>query len=70
MLTMDVKQKLNNNNIFVSISGIAKAETLKAVPFEPPNTTDVEESIKRIKDNDPKLKHLNLNNIKVRFKFI
>lgn len=45
-------------------TGIAKAETLKAVPFEPPNKTDVEESIKRIKDNDPKLKHLNLNNIK------
>lgn len=45
-------------------SGVAKAETLKSVPFEPPNTTDVEDSIKRIRDNDPKLKHLNLNNIK------
>lgn len=45
-------------------TGIAKSETLKALPFEPPNTTDVEDSIKRIKDNDPKLKHLNLNNIK------
>ena len=51
--------------LFFSLLGVAKAETLKSVPFEPPNTTDVEDSIKRIKDNDPKLKHLNLNNIKV-----
>lgn len=55
----------NNEKIEAGgFTGIAKAETLKALPFEPPNTTDVEDSIKRIKDNDPKLKHLNLNNIK------
>lgn len=45
-------------------TGVAKPETLKVIPLEPPNTTDVEESIKRIKDNDSTLKHLNLNNIK------
>ncbi|XP_052786948.1 tropomodulin-like isoform X2 [Mya arenaria] len=45
-------------------AGLAKAEQLKVAPFEPPNTTDVEQSIRLIKDNDSSLKHLNLNNIK------
>ncbi|XP_061167763.1 tropomodulin-1-like isoform X2 [Saccostrea echinata] len=44
--------------------GVAKAQELIKVPDEPPNTTDVEESLQKLKDNDPKLKHLNLNNIK------
>ncbi|XP_048748934.1 tropomodulin-like isoform X2 [Ostrea edulis] len=44
--------------------GVAKAQELIKVPDEPPNKTDVEESIKRLKDNDSKLTHLNLNNIK------
>ena len=44
---------------------MAKGEQLKPVKFEPPNTTDVEESLQKIKDNDSSLKHLNLNNIKV-----
>ncbi|XP_021354550.1 tropomodulin-1-like isoform X2 [Mizuhopecten yessoensis] len=47
-----------------SFSGHAKAQALKMVPAEPPNNTDVEESIKQIKANDAKLKTLNLNNIK------
>ena len=33
--------------------------------MEPPNTTDVEGSIKKLKANDKGLKELNLNNIKV-----
>ena len=45
--------------------GVAKAAELIKVPDEPPNKTDVEESLKRLKDNDSKLTHLNLNNIKV-----
>ncbi|XP_052261423.1 tropomodulin-like isoform X2 [Dreissena polymorpha] len=45
-------------------SGVAKSEPLKAAPIAPPNTTDVEDSIKRINSNDSTLKHLNLNNIK------
>ncbi|KAK3096233.1 hypothetical protein FSP39_024800 [Pinctada imbricata] len=45
-------------------TGVAKAQELLKMPEEPPNNTDVEESIKRINDNDPALKHLNLNNIK------
>ena len=44
---------------------MAKSAELKPIPYEPPNTTDVEESIKRVNDNDSSLKHLNLNNIKV-----
>ena len=46
-------------------AGAAKAQQLKVVPDEAPNPTDVEESIQKLKDNDPKLKTLNLNNIKV-----
>lgn len=44
--------------------GIAKFENLKLVGQEPPNDTDVEASLEQIKDNDAKLKELNLNNIK------
>ncbi|KAL3884519.1 hypothetical protein ACJMK2_024654 [Sinanodonta woodiana] len=44
--------------------GVAKAADLLPLPMEPPNPTDVEDSLKRIKENDQKLKHLNLNNIK------
>lgn len=42
----------------------AKAEQLKFVPPEPDNMTDVDESIRRIQDNDSTLTELNLNNIK------
>lgn len=51
--------------VYVHVVGVAKAQELIKVPDEPPNKTDVEESIKRLKDNDSKLTHLNLNNIKV-----
>ncbi|KAL7026184.1 hypothetical protein ACKWTF_013802 [Chironomus riparius] len=44
--------------------GITKASTPKVYPPEKPNTTDVEDSIKRVKDNDHKLTDLNWNNIK------
>ncbi|XP_053388098.1 uncharacterized protein LOC128551309 [Mercenaria mercenaria] len=50
---------------YIELQCMAKSEVLKAIPFEPPNQTDVEDSIKKIKDNDSSLKHLNLNNIKV-----
>lgn len=45
--------------------GITKSTQPKLFPMDPPNNTDVEESIKRVKDNDSKLIELNLNNIKV-----
>lgn len=32
---------------------------------EPPNPTNVEEALQRIKDNDSRLVEVNLNNIKV-----
>lgn len=36
------------------------------MPDEEPNSTDVEETLERIKNNDPKLEEVNLNNIRVR----
>ncbi|CAD7090449.1 unnamed protein product [Hermetia illucens] len=44
--------------------GITKSSTQKIYPVDPPNNTDVEASIKRIKEDDAKLIELNLNNIK------
>lgn len=45
--------------------GVAKYSDFKVYQDDPPNTTDVNGSLKQIKDNDPKLKEVNLNNIKV-----
>ncbi|GAA27593.2 Tropomodulin [Clonorchis sinensis] len=45
-------------------TGVAKGDRPKPIPDEPPNTTDVEESITRLGKNDPELTDLNLNNIK------
>jgi len=45
-------------------SAAAKSQTLKHVPLEPDNDTDVEESIGRLAKNDSSLTSLNLNNIK------
>lgn len=50
--------------------GITKHSSQKVFPQDPPNNTDVEESIKRVKDDDPKLIELNLNNIKVHISFL
>ncbi|BFF93059.1 tropomodulin [Drosophila madeirensis] len=44
--------------------GITKSTQQKLFPMDPPNATDVEESIKRVKDDDSKLVDLNFNNIK------
>ncbi|XP_075714113.1 tropomodulin-3-like [Rhinoderma darwinii] len=43
---------------------VVKAEPMIPVFDEPPNPTNVEESLKRIKNNDPRLAEVNLNNIK------
>jgi len=45
-------------------SSAAKAEPLKFVAPEPDNSTDVDESIRQLKENDSSLTSLNLNNIK------
>lgn len=44
---------------------VVKGEKILPVFDEPPNPTNVEESLKRIKENDVRLVEVNLNNIKV-----
>lgn len=48
--------------------GITKSSTIKIYPPEKPNNTDVDDTIKRVKDNDPNLTDLNWNNIRVSHK--
>uniref|UniRef100_A0A8C5MZQ1 Tropomodulin n=1 Tax=Leptobrachium leishanense TaxID=445787 RepID=A0A8C5MZQ1_9ANUR len=43
---------------------LVKAEPIRPVFDEPPNPTNVEETLKRIQNNDPRLVEVNLNNIK------
>lgn len=45
--------------------GITKASQPKVFPMDPPNDTDVDQSIKQVQNNDIDLIDLNLNNIKV-----
>lgn len=47
------------------ILDIVKGEKILPVFDEPPNPTNVEEALQRIKDNDSRLVEVNLNNIKV-----
>ena len=42
-----------------------QATKFKPMPAEPPNDCDFEQAIERISNSDPKLKELNLNNIRV-----
>ena len=49
----------------VGWSGITRASRPKPMAPEPPNSTDPEQSIERIKRDDPEMRRLNLNNIKV-----
>ncbi|KAI4459742.1 tropomodulin [Holotrichia oblita] len=44
--------------------GITKASKQKIYPQEPPNTTDIDATIKQVQQDDPKLVDLNWNNIK------
>lgn len=48
-----------------SLAGVIKPTKYKPVPDEEPNSTDVEETLKRIQSNDPDLEEVNLNNIMV-----
>ncbi|KAF4071823.1 hypothetical protein AMELA_G00267430 [Ameiurus melas] len=45
-------------------NNVIKGEKVKPVFDEPPNPTNVEETLQRIKSNDPTLTEVNLNNIK------
>jgi len=47
-----------------SFTGLIKTTPLKRLPDEPPNDTDVEKCIQRLKDNDTGLKEVNINNMK------
>lgn len=50
----------------VCAPGVVKPDTYKPVPDEPPNPTNVEETLRQIQANDGALEDVNLNNIKVR----
>ncbi|KFP22667.1 Tropomodulin-1 [Egretta garzetta] len=45
------------------LNSVIKPTQYKPVPDEEPNSTDVEETLKRIESNDPDLEEVNLNNI-------
>lgn len=45
---------------------MVKPDPFKIFPDEPPNPTNVEETLERIHNNDSSLTEVNLNNIKVR----
>lgn len=45
--------------------GVTKASQPKVYPMEPPNDTDVDATIKQVRDDDSALTDLNWNNIKV-----
>nr|XP_009512614.1 PREDICTED: tropomodulin-2 isoform X2 [Phalacrocorax carbo] len=47
-----------------TVRNVVKGEKVKPVFEEPPNPTNVEASLQRIKANDPSLIEINLNNIK------
>lgn len=48
-------------------NNVAKGYVPKPLPFEPPNLTDVEKSIKQLEEDDYQLTNLNLNNVPVSF---
>ncbi|NXX18336.1 TMOD1 protein, partial [Podargus strigoides] len=45
------------------LNSVIKPTKYKPVPDEEPNSTDVDETLKRIQSNDPDLEEVNLNNI-------
>lgn len=46
--------------------GVVKPDAFKIFPEEPPNPTNVEETLQQIQKNDSSLFDVNLNNIKVK----
>lgn len=49
----------------VASPDVVKGEKMNPVFDDPPNPTNVDETLQRIKSNDSSLKEVNLNNIKV-----
>ncbi|XP_009579971.1 PREDICTED: tropomodulin-1 isoform X2 [Fulmarus glacialis] len=58
-----VPQKTLRGHDSRSFPCVIKPTQYKPVPDEEPNSTDVEETLKRIQSNDPDLEEVNLNNI-------
>lgn len=46
-------------------TGVVKPDVYKIYPDEPPNDTDVEDTLRRIQNNDSSLTEVNFNNIPV-----
>ncbi|GCB60468.1 hypothetical protein scyTo_0009181, partial [Scyliorhinus torazame] len=46
------------------LNSVIQTTQYKPVPDELPNSTDVEETLKQVMENDPELEEVNLNNIK------
>jgi len=55
---------IEDKEIVGGFKGVARHQDLKIYEEQAPNMTDYEASLKQLQANDPKLKHLNLNNIK------
>lgn len=47
------------------LTGVVKPDVYKTYPDEPPNDTDVEDTLHRIQNNDSSLTEVNFNNIPV-----
>ncbi|KAI1904054.1 hypothetical protein AGOR_G00001730 [Albula goreensis] len=58
------KQSYDGASSKEGYNNVVKGEKVKPVFDEPPNPTNVEETLQRIKANDPTLTEVNLNNIK------
>lgn len=73
---LGMHQILNNDQYYSSykssetivnktgMSSTTKCELVATVASEPPNPTNVEETLKKLQDNDPDVTEVNLNNIK------
>ncbi|KAM9329321.1 tropomodulin-1 [Gastrophryne carolinensis] len=59
-------QALTSSNIVnkEGLNSVIKPTQYKPVPDEEPNATDVEETLERVKANEPDLEEVNLNNIR------
>ena len=54
---------LNKEKVGLGWDGVTKAHQPKALPYEPPNATDPEQSILKVYDDDLKTIELCLNNV-------
>lgn len=52
-------------SLLTSLTGVVQPDKYKPVPDEPPNPTNIEEILKRVRSDDKELEEVNLNNIQV-----